>query len=111
MSTKRKKKLSAVQKRERALRIEINRSEREAEAVRRTAIDAVARAVPAGIGTKLIAIPAIDVLGAGELSVVGIEYDPTEPVFRVSGTFTVAALKQLLAGTVFRLKLEPKKPA
>lgn len=70
------------------------------------AIAAVERELPTAVGTKLVAYPAIDVLGLGELKVVNVKYDPTEPVFVVSGEFTVAALKQLLAGTLFHLKLD-----
>lgn len=62
-------------------------------------------------GTWLWAAPAIEAHGFGELRVVGIGNNPGigacpkgEPVFEVHGHFTVAALKQLMAGTVFTLK-------
>jgi len=71
------------------------------------AIAAVEKELPTAVGTNLTARPAIDVLGIGALKVTGIKYDPTEPVFTVSGEFTVAGIKQLLAGTAFRLNLGP----
>ncbi len=106
MSAKKRKTKHNVAWLRKAVELREARAAAEAAAQR---IAAVERELPSAVGIALLAKPTIDVLGLGMLEVTGIEDDPTEPVFRVTGTFTVAALKQLLAGTVFTLKHDGAK--
>lgn len=64
---------------------------------------------PGAEGTALLAIPALDVLGDCELHIgelyVDDHYSPHQLRFSIRGSFDVAAVKQLLAGTEFRMRL------